>query len=228
MLEYDMLAHPPSQVAAAAAVVAKLHFHDVADLAALPLVTAYSLADLRPAMRRLLALQSAAFAARDYSSPYVERGWRGGEGCARCLPGAHGACRLAGAGWRVHCVWARRPRALQQPSPATWMLTAPHCLPLSLPFLLSSALLQYETSTAPTSGSAPRPPRPLPASPPSAARGTRMRRRRRRRKPRCPPPPRAANTAPAAASEGPRGGARRPAPVPADARQQRSAAAAAD
>lgn len=71
MLEYEMLAHRPSLVAAAAALVARLHHHDVADLAAMPSITGYSADELRPVTRRLLALQRAAYSARDFGSPYV-------------------------------------------------------------------------------------------------------------------------------------------------------------
>jgi cyclin-A len=70
-MEYDMLWHPPSMVAAAATALAKASSVDAVDLALLPLVAPYSLEELRPCVDVLLALQKAAFVAQDSASAFM-------------------------------------------------------------------------------------------------------------------------------------------------------------
>lgn len=71
MLEYDLLQHCPSHVASAATLLAHLYMGESQGISQLPSVTRYTVQQLRPCMRRLLALQRAAHTARDYTSPYL-------------------------------------------------------------------------------------------------------------------------------------------------------------
>ncbi|KAL4446358.1 hypothetical protein ABPG77_003165 [Micractinium sp. CCAP 211/92] len=71
LLEYDVQAFRPSQVASAATLMAQLYLGDTESLSHLPAVARCSVDQLRPCLRRLLAMQQGAHTARDYSSPYL-------------------------------------------------------------------------------------------------------------------------------------------------------------
>ncbi|PSC70498.1 Peptide chain release factor 1 [Micractinium conductrix] len=71
MLEYDLLRFSPSHVASAATLLAQLYLSDTQSVSHLPAVTKCTADALKPCMRQLLALQQAAHAAPDYSSPYL-------------------------------------------------------------------------------------------------------------------------------------------------------------
>lgn len=71
LLEYDLQSYRPSQVASAATLMAQLYLGDTQSLGHLPAVARCSVDQLRPCLRRLLALQQGAHTTRDYSSPYL-------------------------------------------------------------------------------------------------------------------------------------------------------------
>lgn len=71
ILEYELLHMRPSHIAAAATLLAQLYTSDLQSTCHLAAVTQYSVDDLKPCMRRMLALQRLAHEAAGHTSPYL-------------------------------------------------------------------------------------------------------------------------------------------------------------